>query len=149
MHHSMLFSNLQNLIYNLMKSIMLNLNDLIEKWFEKIKTSTRIERFSKELSEYRQSLKPGDITLLGLITEGGQGLATANNGKFVGVLEGTKNAIKVSESRPQKLYKAISENNIVEYNFIKSNKDAKVFLESKSEYEIRETFRFFKRKIRP
>jgi hypothetical protein len=44
------------------------------------------------LEQYRKTLKPGDLTLLGLLTEGGQGLATADNGRFVGVRNKTKEA---------------------------------------------------------
>ena len=117
-----------------------DVNNLIINWFDKIKTSKRIEKYSDELNKYRNSLKAGDITLLGLITEGGQGLATANNGKFVGVLEGTKNAFKILESRPEKLFKAIDENNIREFDFIKSKNDALDFLNTKDEIEIREIF---------
>lgn len=117
-----------------------DVNSLIDNWFEKIKTSTRIEKNSEELNEYRTSLKSGDITLLGLITEGGQGLATANNGKFVGVLEGTKNESKIIKSRPEKLFKAINKYNIPEFSFIKSKNDASEFLNTKKEIEIRETF---------
>ena len=120
-------------------------NSLVDEWFEKIKTSTRIEKYSDELNKYRNSLKEGDITLLGLITEGGQGLATANNGKFVGVLEGTKNASKIIESRPKKLLKAIKENNIKEFDFIESKNDASDFL-TKDEFEIREIFDSLKEK---
>ena len=115
-------------------------NNLVDNWFEKIKTSTRIAKYSEELSTYRNSLKSGDITLLGLITEGGQGLATANNGKFVGVHHESKNALKILESRPKKLFDAIQKVNIIELNFIKSKNDAKEFLNSKTEHEIRELF---------
>lgn len=121
-------------------------NDLIDKWFDKIKTSKRIEKYSDELKLYRSNLKPGDITLLGLITEGGQGLITGNNGKFVGVLEGTKNASEIKKTRPKKLLKAIKENNINEYDFIKSNSDASDFLNTKNEMEIREIFDSLKEK---
>ena len=123
-----------------------DINSLVDTWFEKIKTSTRIEKYSEELNEYRSSLKSGDITLLGLITEGGQGLATANNGKFVGVLEGTKNASKILKSRPEKLFKAISKHNIIELSFIKSKKEASEFLNKKSELEIRKLFDSLKEK---
>ena len=123
-----------------------DVNNLVDTWFEKIKTSIRIEKYSNELNIYRNSLKEGDITLLGLITEGGQGLATANNGKFVGVLEGTKNALKVLESRPVKLFKAITKNNIKEFDFIKSKNDALDFLNTKDEFEIRELFDSLKEK---
>ncbi|HMN24265.1 MAG TPA: N-6 DNA methylase, partial [Ignavibacteriaceae bacterium] len=68
------------------------LKKLMDKWWNFISTSKNIGKYQNILDEYRNNLKPGDITLLGLITEGGQGLATANNGKYVGVLEGTKYA---------------------------------------------------------
>lgn len=121
-------------------------NELVDNWFVKIRTSAKIKKYSKELDEYRNSLTSGDLTLLGLITEGGVGLQTANNGKFVGVLEGSKNAEKILESRPKKLFEAISENDIVEYDFINSNNDAKDFLNTKSETEIREIFDNLKEK---
>ena len=43
----------------------------------------------KEISHIVSKTNEGDITLLGLLTEGGQGLATGNNGDFVGCLEQT------------------------------------------------------------
>ena len=55
------------------------------------------------LNRYRASLKSGDVTLIGLVTDGGQGMATGDNGKFVGVKTGTKQAASILESRPQKL----------------------------------------------
>jgi hypothetical protein len=47
--------------------------NLYNKWWDKISTSKNIEKNKKELEEYRKSLKPGDIALLGCLTEGGQG----------------------------------------------------------------------------
>ena len=76
---------------------------LLGQWSEIISTSKNIAKHSSILDKYRKELKPGDITLLGLVTDGGQGLATANNGKFVGVKDGTKAAEKTKISRPQKL----------------------------------------------
>lgn len=120
--------------------------ELIEKWWDKISSSKNIEKYKKELYKYRKSLKPGDITLLGLITEGGQGLATSNNGKYVGVLDGTKYAETIKKSRPEKLWEAISSYKIKELNHIKSKEDAKKFLESLSEKEIRKLFDKLKEK---
>jgi adenine-specific DNA-methyltransferase len=97
-----------------------NIKPLIEKWWDKISTSKNIEKNKRKLEQYRQSLKPGDITLLGLITEGGQGLATANNGKFIGVLEGTKWADKVRQERPQKLWEFIQDFNPKELSTLKT-----------------------------
>jgi len=111
--------------------------NLLDKWWEKIRTSRDISKNKRELDEYRRKLKPGDITLLGLVTEGGQGLATANNGKYVGVLEGTKQAENIIKSRPKKLLEAVNSFNISE---IKNIEDVRCFLTEKNEYEIRELF---------
>lgn len=107
---------------------------LIETHWDKISTSRNISKFAKELKNYRNFLKEADITLLGLVSDGGQGLATGNNGKFVGVLEGTKIADRVFESR----YKKLSEFN-KKYNTSYS-------LDNKTELEIRDLFDDLKEK---
>ena len=116
------------------------INDLENEWLDKIKTSKTIEKNKKQLNKYRNNLEPGDVTLLGLITEGGQGLATANNGKYVGILENTKGANKILESRPKKLFEAINARNITDLKFIKDVSAAREFLGTKSEIEIRKLF---------
>ncbi|HDD35425.1 MAG TPA: hypothetical protein ENF30_01355 [Candidatus Desulfofervidus auxilii] len=73
------------------------MNELYEKWWDKIKSSKDIQKHKKEIKGYLSTLRPGDITLLGLITEGGQGLATADNGRFLAVLEGTEEAKRIEE----------------------------------------------------
>lgn len=78
-------------------------NSLIKDWWEKIETSRKIAKNELKLNKYRNSLKPGDITIIGLVTDGGQGMATGDNGKFVGVKLGTKLAYSIIDSRPQKL----------------------------------------------
>jgi tRNA1(Val) A37 N6-methylase TrmN6 len=86
--------------------------DLYDKWWDKISTSKNIEKNKKELEAYRNSLKPGDIALLGCLTEGGQGLATANNGKYIAVRKSTKWAKNILESRPKKLAEAVKKHKI-------------------------------------
>ncbi|MDR2775689.1 MAG: Eco57I restriction-modification methylase domain-containing protein [Tannerella sp.] len=81
--------------------------DLYNRWWDKIKTSRDIELNKHELKEYRKSLKPGDFTLLGCLTEGGVGLQTGNNGKYIAVRKTTKWAKNILESRPKKLSEAI------------------------------------------
>ena len=119
---------------------------LMDNWWGKISTSKNIEKNKNELEAYRKSLKPGDITLLGLITEGGQGLATANNGKYVGVLDGTKSAENIKQSRPNKLLVAITSFRIKELKHINTKEDAKIFVDCKSENEIRGLFDELKNK---
>ncbi len=80
---------------------------LYNKWWDKIDNSRKIRQNVEVLDSYRKSLKSGVITLLGLITEGGQGLATGDNGKFVGVIEGSKIADRIKIQRVDKFYNSI------------------------------------------
>lgn len=121
------------------------LRQLYTKWWPKIRTSRKIAQNSKELEAYRNSLKPGDIALLGCLTEGGQGMATGNNGKYIAVRRSTKWAAKIVQSRPKKLAKAIVDNNI-EINELSNYPNEKEFLESLSEKEIADLFDDLKEK---
>jgi methylase of polypeptide subunit release factors len=112
-------------------------NQLLNQWWDKISTSKNIEKYKNELEKYRQSLKPGDITLLGLITEGGVGIQTGNNGKYVGVLEGTKWAENVRKQRPEKLLLATQ---FCKAKNIRNKQDAEAFLSQLGETDIRKLF---------
>ena len=50
--------------------------------------------------------------MLGLITNGGVGLQTGDNGSFVACVEGTKESNRIIQQRPIKLF-----------NFLKNNKN--------------------------
>ncbi len=118
---------------------------LYKKWWKKIETSKKIEKNKTELEAYRESLKPGDVALLGCLTEGGQGLATANNGKYIAVRRSSKWAENIMISRPKKLKEAIKNNKINilalgEYN------NEKEYLSSLSEKEIAQLFDSLKEK---
>jgi len=67
---------------------------LMGKWWSKIETSSKFDKHRDQIEKYQKSLKPGDISLIGLIAEGAQGLGTGNNGKYLGFLEGTDPAIE-------------------------------------------------------
>ena len=113
--------------------------DLYNQWWDKIKTSADIAKNSDILEEYRKNLKPGDIALLGCLTEGGQGLATANNGKYIAVRKSTKWAKNILESRPKKLAEAIRQKNIQLAKMVNFGNTTD-FLASLSEKEIAELF---------
>ena len=113
--------------------------ELYEKWWDKIKTSRDIAKHQEELEAYRNSLKPGDIALLGCLTEGGQGLATANNGKYIAVRRSTKWAKNIIDSRPKKLAEAIKKKKI-EIEGLNAFPTTKEFLQSLSEKEIANLF---------
>lgn len=119
--------------------------ELFKNWWDKIETSREITKNQKLLDSYRNNLHPGDLTLLGCITEGGQGLATANNGKYVAVRRTTKWARNIVESRPQKLAEAIKKHHIIipQMAGFLNEKD---FLNSLTEKEIASLFDELKEK---
>lgn len=65
---------------------------LVEEWWECFKDSKAFDKNRDRITEYQRTLKPGDVTLVGLIAEGGQGMRTANNGRFLGYREDTRQA---------------------------------------------------------
>lgn len=80
-----------------------------EQWWDKIETSRAINNNRDSIRKYTNNLKAGEMTLIGLITDGGQGLATGNNGRFVGYKEGTRFANRCKETRVEKLFAAIND----------------------------------------
>ena len=131
---------------NIFSNFKDKIKSLEDDWFDKIRTSKTIEKYDYELQKYRNNLKPGDITLLGLITQGGQGLATGDNGKYVGLIEGSLGAKKTIDTRPKKLLEAIQSNNIKELSHINNINESKSFLNNKTEHEIAILFDELKQK---
>ena len=72
---------------------------LTDEWWDKIETSAKFAENIEAIRAYHNTLKPGDITLVGLIAEGGQGLASANNARFLGYLEGTPQSQEILVKR--------------------------------------------------
>lgn len=68
---------------------------LVADWWECIETSERFAENRESICAANSKLRPGDVTLVGLVAEGGQGLATANNARFLGYLESTPQASEV------------------------------------------------------
>jgi len=118
---------------------------LFKVWGPCISDSKKIRKNKKTLDNYRKRLKPGDITLLGLITEGGQGLATGDNGRFIGVLENTIYAEQVKVNRIENFYKKVVLNKEVkdntvrlfpEVNKLNIKKEVREFFNEKTEEDI-------------
>lgn len=123
-----------------------------KQWWPKVETSKKIQNNRKEIERYISTLKPKDITFLGLVSDGGQGLATGDNGGFLGVLKGTGTADNVFEARPKKLFNAIESETSIKRAFpelkdIENIDDAKDYLRKLSELEIRELFDAIKDKF--
>jgi len=122
-------------IYNLYGK---KVKELYDKWWSKIETSKKISQNARELEEFRANLKPGDVALLGCLTEGGQGLATANNGKYIAVRKSTKWAGNILDSRPKKLMEVVNRFRISNAEF--DGLSPLDFLSKKNEEEIAQKF---------
>ncbi len=83
------------------------IKQLYDTWWEKIKDSEKIKQNETLLEQYRANLSPGDVALLGCLTEGGVGLQTSDNGRFLAVRKNTKKAASIIANRPQKLAEAM------------------------------------------
>lgn len=116
---------------------------LYKNWWECISTSKNITKYAHKLETYRQSLKEKELVLLGTITEGGQGLATANNGKFIAVRNSSKWANNIIESRYKKLSEAVKKEKITELAQVENYK---TYLDNLSEKEIAKLFDDLKEK---
>jgi hypothetical protein len=82
----------------------------IENWGKKIHNSNSYNKNREEIEQHLLKLKPGDNTLIGLVCEGGQGISTNCNQKFIACLEGTREAEGALEERRR--LQALWSNNI-------------------------------------
>jgi hypothetical protein len=78
-----------------------SVKQLVSEWWERIETSQKFADNLADLRAYHAALKPGDVTLVGLIAEGGQGMRTANNARFLGYLQGTPPAEEIKRKRDE------------------------------------------------
>jgi adenine-specific DNA-methyltransferase len=73
---------------------------------------------SKEIENYNKKIKPGDITLLGLITDGEQGLVTGNNSKYIGKVVNSETELQASSKSFVQIFNNHSEKQITTHDFI-------------------------------
>lgn len=152
-HSSLYLKNLNYVFFNPNKEnlktyeiVIPKLNNLYKLYWEAIKTSKAIKESSKLLNDYNYKLSPNDLTMLGLVTQGGQGLATGNNGEFVGCIKNSKEAKKIYNQRVDKLFHVYNRfkkqitKKFPEFEIIKSKKTTEDFLNKNSEKKIRNYF---------
>jgi hypothetical protein len=74
---------------------------LVAEWWPRIETSEKFTDNAEAIHAYQDSLRPGDVTLVGLVAQGGQGMRTANNARFLGYLAGTPQARELLARREE------------------------------------------------
>lgn len=80
---------------------------VFDQWWSKIETSREIEKNRVKIAKYTSRLNSGEISLIGVLTDGGQGLATGNNGQFVGYKSSSRFAAQCIKKRIEKLYEVL------------------------------------------
>lgn len=75
------------------------LKALTDEWWDRIENSLKFSENLDLIRAYHSTLKPGDITMIGLIADGAQGMRTGNNARFLGYLEGTPQARDIEIKR--------------------------------------------------
>jgi hypothetical protein len=118
---------------------------IFDTWWNKIETSREYERNRNTIQNSLQNLKPDSIKIIGLMADGGQGMATGNNGRFVGYRSTSRFADQCCQARIQKLWNAIQDETSIKKKFdlfsgCESYDDVKEVLGNLKETEIWELF---------
>jgi hypothetical protein len=79
------------------------IQNLMNEWWLSIRTSTSKAQNADRIDSYTRTLAAGDLALLGTLVDGGQGMATGNNGRYLAVISSSKLAEKVKSQRETKI----------------------------------------------
>ena len=134
------------------KNIIPKLSSLYQNYWAIIKTSSAFAKNKKIIDYYNNKIEVSSLTLMGLITNGGQGLATGNNGEFVGLLEGTESATRAYLQRTEKLFHLIKNNKkfkikFKEFSKFSSLEEVNNFVNVMNEKKIRILFSNIKKEF--
>lgn len=93
------------------KRYMSKVSSLVTEWKDELMDSDTLQESRERIKEEHVSnLSESDVSLFGLLTEGGQGLATGNNNEFLAYIDGSKGAEKVKERNDKFEYVEKNEN---------------------------------------
>jgi len=117
-HNSLNYSIFPPSLYNcqLFDKIIKPVWPVLNNWWNKIEDSQKAEKNIQLIRNFLESSNPNEILPLGLLVEGGVGLQTGDNGKFIGVLKTSPRSYNIIQSRGEKLYKLyLKEPETIEY----------------------------------
>ncbi|SFG28617.1 Eco57I restriction-modification methylase domain-containing protein [Pontibacter chinhatensis] len=118
---------------------------VFDTWWSKIEDSKKIKKNRTSIKAYTDKLNVGDFTILGLITDGGVGLQTGDNSRFIGYKSTSRFADRSREARVNKLFEVIEKNPSIteEWKILKnvsSRQDLEEVLKGLSETKIWQIF---------
>ena len=90
---------------NLYEYLITPAKQLYNRWEDEIRDSETLEENLENIRQnHLESLQPGNVSLLGLLTTGGQGLATGSNDDYLAYIDGTASAEKVKDRNDEFSY---------------------------------------------
>ncbi|QLG64038.1 Eco57I restriction-modification methylase domain-containing protein [Halorarum salinum] len=95
---------------------MSRIKSLAEEWESELQDVTTLKHNAEKITQNHTSqLDTGDVSILGLLTLGGQGMTTDKNAKYMAFLEGTEEAEELADRNPD--FK-LNERNENEYKYL-------------------------------
>jgi hypothetical protein len=95
---------------------MSRIKSLAEEWESELQDVTTLKNNAEKITQNHTSqLDTGDVSILGLLTLGGQGMTTDKNAKYMAFLEGTEEAEELADRNPE--FK-LNERNEEEYKYL-------------------------------
>ena len=136
----------------ILEKIVKPARSVFDTWWSKIETSRQIGINRNEIAKLNSKLIEGQWSIIGLVTDGGVGLQTGDNGQFVGYRTTSRFADRCKETRVQKLWRAIQDEPKIKRKFdllseCESYDDVKEVLDDLKELEIWELFDGIKEKF--
>jgi hypothetical protein len=129
----------------ILEKIIKPVRPVFDEWWSKIETSRQIAKNQTDISNLNSKLKQGNWSIIGLLTDGGVGLQTGDNGRFVGYNSTTRFANRCRVTRVEKLWKVLEDKPKIKNEFVDladcdSFDDVKELLDSYTELEIWDLF---------
>ena len=91
-------------------SVVADAQRLITEWAGAIRDSNTLDEHREAIrAGHLDALEPGDVSILGLLTVGGQGLATGDNESYLAYLDGTPGATEVRARNAEFAYGTTNE----------------------------------------
>lgn len=91
-------------------SVVATAQRLVTEWAGAIRDSNSLDEHREAISAaHLDDLEPGDVSILGLLTVGGQGLATGDNESYLAYRDGTPGAAKIRARNDEFAYGATNE----------------------------------------
>lgn len=112
---------------NIVENVIQESKSLIKNYKDSILDSKKAKKNKQKVrKEHINNLDPGDVTVFGLVTEGGQGLSTGDNEEYIAYLENSDRGQKLIDKLDND-YKYVEKNNKSYYSISRIINDKHIY----------------------